>query len=113
MNRWRTLAKATNKDADHDAVVALLRAHGATVVEIYKPLDLLVGYRGVTMLLEVKSPAGRRGGKSRSGQKLRDSQVEFIALWRGAPPLVVTINDCVQQMQAEAVRAAGREWVWV
>ncbi len=105
MNRWRTLQRSTNKDTDHDAVVAKLRALGATVVESFKPLDLLVGYLGVTMLVEIKGAPGPRGGRSKRGQKLRDSQSDFIATWQGAPPLVVTLADCVEQVEAEMRRA--------
>lgn len=102
MNRWRNLQRPTNKDEDHDEVVKRLRAIGATVVEIFKPLDLLVGYQGVTMLLEIKGKLGPRGGKSKRGQKLRDTQQDFIDTWQGAAPLVVTLDTCVAAVEEAA-----------
>lgn len=45
--------------------------------------DLVVGYRGVTYLLEVKGPGG----------KLRPSQVSFFARWRGGPVREVKTRD--------------------
>ena len=104
MNRWRTLKRSTNRDTDHAAVVQRLRAIGASVEEIMRPLDLLVGHRGVTMLVEIKGAVGPRGGKSKRGQKLRDSQERFIFEWNGAPPIVVTLDDCVAQVEAAADR---------
>ncbi len=52
--------------------------------------DLLVGFRGETYLLEVKSPKGR----------LEDSQVTWHADWRGRPVAVV-------RTPTEALRAIG------
>ena len=52
--------------------------------------DLLVGFRGRTYLLEVKS----------AGRKLRASQVDWHRRWRGAP--VVTVWTAT-----DALRAVG------
>lgn len=91
-------------DRDAPEVAKKLRAAGATVRHIGDPLDLLVGLDGVTMLVEVKQPPGPKGGTSDHGQKLTENQVEFIDRWRGAPPLVVTVLDCVAKVRAEAAR---------
>lgn len=48
--------------------------------------DLLVGYKGCTILMEVKD-----GDKSPSRQKLTDYQVTFMANWTGGPLAIV--ND--------------------
>lgn len=101
MRRW---SNTTRPDRDAAAVVAALRKIGASVFVSGRPLDLIVGLDGVTMLVEVKAPPGPRGGASKDGQQLRPSQTEFIDSWRGAPPLVVTLDDCVERVLV----AAGR-----
>jgi hypothetical protein len=47
----------------------------------------LVGFRGETLLMEVK----RKGGK------LTPAQVEFRKRWRGSPPITVTTGDDVRR----------------
>jgi hypothetical protein len=81
-----------------------LRAIGASVEIVGQPLDLLVGHRGVNIIVEVKQPPGPRGGTSKHGQKLNEKQAAFRDTWRGAPPLTVTLADCVAQVEAEADR---------
>jgi hypothetical protein len=109
-NRWRTLGRPTRKDEDHDSVVARLRAMGATTDDIFRPLDLLVGFRGVTMLVEVKAPLGPRGGgTAKDGQALSDRQQTFVDSWHGAAPLVVTLADCAEKVLAEAERVLCRK----
>lgn len=62
--------------------------------------DLLVGAHGRTLLLEIKSPAGVRGGLSRSGQRLNAAQEAFAAAWQGGPILVVTsADDALEQVR--------------
>ena len=56
-----------------------LRGIGARVVQIDRPVDLLVGYRGRTFLLEVKSAKGR----------MTPLQVEFFEAWAGGTAVVV------------------------
>ena len=57
------------RDANQTEIVAALRERGAYVVEIEHPLDLLVGWRGSWVLVEVKS-----GPKA----KIRPSQKAFV-----------------------------------
>jgi hypothetical protein len=56
-----------------------LREIGCRVNYIKEPVDLLVGYRDRTVLLEVKTEDGR----------LTKQQVQFIAEWNGGPVHVV------------------------
>lgn len=89
--RW-----AYHKDAAHKPIVTALRAIGATVQALHgKDVpDLLVGYRGKTLLLEVKSAGlealDKRDGKvrRRSGT-LSKGQREWAERWRGGPVAVV------------------------
>jgi len=67
----RTAARVDNNQA---AVVSALRAAGAYVWIIGLPVDLLVGYKGHTMLMEVKT-----GPK----KPLTALQHDFFANWTG------------------------------
>ena len=84
-------------DKGHPEIVDALRAVGATVqslaaVGVGCP-DLLVGYAGRVVLMEVKSPKGPDGGCSEDGQKLQPSQVKWAKWWKGPAPLVVRSVD--------------------
>lgn len=76
--------RAARVDANQDAIVSALRAAGATVLPIGQPVDLLVGHRGVTLLLEVKNPKSRYG---KAGAN--ENQREFMDAWRGGPVSLV------------------------
>ena len=100
--------RGARQDTTQGAVVAALRSlPGCTVEVIGRPLDLLVGWRGVTVLAEVKQPPGPRGGTSDLGQRLRPSQRAFVERWRGAPPLVLTVDNCIEKITAEVDRQLG------
>jgi hypothetical protein len=91
--------RAAKVDANHDAVVCALRAAGAVVHSLAGlgngiP-DLLIAFRGQTLLMEVKD-----GAKVKSAQKLKPLQVEFFKTWTGGPLSVVDSPDA-------ALRAIG------
>ena len=65
---------AKRVDANQDQIVSALRAAGAYVWIIGLPVDLLVGFRGHTFLVEVKD-----GPKKR----LTPLQAEFFESWAG------------------------------
>lgn len=65
---------AKRVDANQDQIVSALRAAGAYVWIIGLPVDLLVGYKGHTFLVEVKD-----GSKKR----LTALQDEFFQSWTG------------------------------
>jgi hypothetical protein len=68
------MRRAARIDANQDQVIAALRAAGAYVWIIGLPVDLLVGYKGHTMLMEIKD-----GPKKR----LTALQEAFFAKWTG------------------------------
>jgi hypothetical protein len=78
------MRRAARVDANQDAVVSALRAAGASVNVIGQPVDLLVGHRGTTMLMEVKNPKSRYG---KAGAN--DNQLDFMQAWRGGPVSLV------------------------
>lgn len=99
MARRRPVA---NRDANHGEIVAALRAVGCTIVDLAAVgggvPDLLVGYRGVNLLVEVKD-----GSRVPSERRLRPSQVAFRDQWRGQWAQVGTVGQAL-----ELVAAVGR-----
>ena len=60
-----------------------------------EPLDLLVGYKGWTVLIEVKAQKGPAGGVAHKG--LTVAQKDFIRTWTGGQILVVrTLEDAMR-----------------
>lgn len=75
----------SKRDANEADIVKTLENLGCSVVRLVNPLDLLVGYMGVTKLCEVKASE-----KSTFSKK----QKEFIPTWRGGFTLLITTEDC-------------------
>ena len=84
----RTMRRAAKIDANQDAVVSALRAAGATVqslAAVGKGVpDLLVGFKGQTLLMEVKNPKQKP-----SDRKLTDDQLAWHGSWNGGALAVV------------------------
>ena len=66
---------AARVDANQEAIISALRAAGAYVWIIGLPVDLLVGYKGHTFLVEVKSTSKKR---------LTKLQADFFENWSGS-----------------------------
>ena len=77
-------------DANQTEIVADLRKVGATVQHLHGVgagcPDLLVGFRGVNYLIEIKTLGG----------PLRRSQVEWHDLWRGQVAVARTSEDALR-----------------
>lgn len=73
--------QAARRDSNELAIKAALEQLGATVVQLsQKGLpDLLIGFRGETYLLEVKTKTG----------KLTPAQIAFREAWQGKPIVVI------------------------
>jgi len=71
---------AARRDANEDQVVSALKAYGAHVEKINDAgrFDLLVWYRGATILMEVKD-----GNKPPSARRLTDAEQAFHDRWPG------------------------------
>lgn len=75
------MRRANRVDANQTQIVEALRACGAYVRIISQGEgipDLLVGYRGYTLLLEVKD-----GRKPPSDRKLTPAEEKFFMEWKG------------------------------
>jgi hypothetical protein len=66
---------AARVDANQDQIVSALRTAGAYVWIISLPVDLLVGYKGHTFLVEIKSTSKKR---------LTGLQADFFENWSGS-----------------------------
>jgi len=86
---------ARRVDANQDAVVSALRAAGARVEVISRPVDLLVGIRGKLALFEIKD-----GDKVKSAQKKTSAQEKFFAEWAGYPIGLVDGPEAALRMLA-------------
>ena len=82
------MRRAAKVDANQEQIVEALRAAGATVqtlAAVGKGVpDLLVGFQGKTVLLEVKD-----GRKPPSERRLTEDQLKWHGAWRGGPLAVV------------------------
>jgi len=92
--------RAAKVDANQPEIVAALRRLGASVAHTHAVgqgfPDLVAGYAGRTVLIEVKD-----GSKPPSARKLTPDEAEFHDAWRGAPVVVVeTVDHAVALIQA-------------
>ncbi|EJF92662.1 hypothetical protein [Bartonella tamiae] len=81
------MRRAAKRDLSEKGIVSLLRQFHMSVYRLDQPVDLLVGYRGQTYLIECKS--GHKG----YGKALNDNQARFADEWRGNS--VVTLHDTI------------------
>jgi hypothetical protein len=68
------MRRAARVDANQEAIVSALRAAGAYVWIVGLPVDLLVGFRNHTYLVEIKTDAKKR---------LTPLQADFFENWTG------------------------------
>ncbi len=105
------------RDACERDIVRALELAGATVTKLDGKgvPDLLVGFRGRTLLMECKDPDdGARNSRSGSGRKvanplgLRESQWAWWQEWRGVRPVVVTTpEEALASLHAEPMVGDG------
>ena len=80
---------AKRVDANQDQIVIALRAAGAYVWIIGLPVDLLVGYKGHTFLVEIKTDAKKR---------LTALQQDFFESWGGSTLARIDSPDAALRM---------------
>jgi len=86
---------ANRIDANQNKIVDALRKAGAVVRIISQGdgiPDLLVGYNGFTILMEVKD-----GDKVPSARKLTEAEQKFFNDWRGG--LLVIVNSVEEALE--------------
>jgi hypothetical protein len=83
---------AAKADDNQPEIVKAFRSLGATVQHLHMVgkgcPDILVGYRGVNLLVEIKD-----GSKPPSQRKLTPDEVAFFESWKGQVSIVETVND--------------------
>lgn len=89
--------RAARIDANHEQIVSALRSAGATVQSLagvgQGVPDLLVGFQGKTLLMEIKD-----GRKTPSERRLTDAQLKWHGAWRGGPLAIVDGPDAALRM---------------
>jgi len=95
---------AKSRDINEPEIIAALRAVGATVFSLDKPVDLLVGYKGKTLLMEVKQP-GKKKRMDGFIHDLTSDQREFFSAWRGGE--LVTVRSVAQALACLGIADRG------
>ena len=98
---------AARVDANQPAIVAALRNVGATVQPLHMVgkgcPDLLVGYRGVNYLLEVKD-----GSQPPSRRRLTADELNWHGYWGGQVAIVENEDEALLAIGATNKVAAGK-----
>lgn len=88
------MRRAAKIDANQTEIVKALRSVGASVQSLASTgngcPDLLVGFRGVNWLLEIKD-----GQKVKSKRKLTNDQVEWHESWCGQVHVIESIDQAI------------------
>lgn len=87
------------RDSNEPEIVEYLRKAGCKVDRISGTgtPDLLVGFHGHNILMEVKMP----------GKKLRPAQEDWHAEWTGQKVIVESIDDAAKVIESYKARLAG------
>jgi len=96
------MRRAARVDANQAAIVAALRAAGATVQHLHQigqgVPDLLVGYQGQNWLLEVKDSS-----KPPSKRRLTPDEAAWVASWRGQAAVVSSVEEAIDLLRNQPV----------
>lgn len=89
------MRKAAKTDSNQSELVTALRAIGASVQSLAATgkgvPDLLVGYRGINYLMEVKD-----GNKPPSARLLTEDQLRWHQNWQGSVHIVNSTNQALK-----------------
>lgn len=95
------MRRAARVDGNHAAVRRGLEQIGATVIDLAAVgggcPDMLVGYQGRNLLLEIKD-----GSKSPSQRRMTTAQLELHASWRGQCAVVESVEQAIDYLQKSA-----------
>lgn len=102
------MRRAAKVDRNQAEIVEALRRVGATVEPLHQVgkgcPDLLVGFRGRNILIEVKD-----WKQPPSGRKLTPDQVEWHAGWKGQVAMVEDVDAALAVIGAIGLPLAG--WI--
>lgn len=104
------MRRAAKVDANQPQIVAALRDVGASVQPLHAVgkgcPDLLVGFRGVNHLLEVKD-----GSLPPSARKLTEAQEEWHPSWRGNAVVVKSVDEALEAIGVDSFRALHKRMI--
>ena len=89
---------ASKIDANQEGIVSSLRKAGCFVQIIGQPFDLLVGWKGLWNVLEVKD-----GAKPPSAQVLTPAQLDTLAKLRNMAPVHV-VRSPIEALEAVGIQ---------
>lgn len=92
------MRRAAKRDASEKAIFTALKGMGFTVYPLNQPVDALVGFRGVSHIVEIKT--GTKG----YGKALNQNQQQFADQWRGSPVVVLHSEDEAIQWAQEIAK---------
>lgn len=87
------MRRAARIDANQHELVQALKKIGAKCFYIKEPVDLVVGFRGRSILLEVKRP----------GKPMTEAQKGFIATWPGEVHVCYTIDEAISAVVGRGI----------
>lgn len=92
-------------DGNAKELIDYMRKRGASVEQIDRPVDVIIGFRGVSAIAEIKTPRG----------KLRTSQRLFLDGWRGLSRVLRCVDDCGDLLDEMAIAGTaikhGGDWL--
>ena len=93
---------AARTDANQKAIVSALRQIGCSVQPLHMVgkgcPDILVGYRGLNILLEIKD-----GSKPPSKRKLTPDEITFFEKWRGQVRVCESVQEAIDIIAEETL----------
>src|SRR5262245_57961979 len=104
---WATLMRPRRTDANHRQIVEALRSRGLAVLDLHAipgVLDLLVGYRSVLYLVEIKN-----GSKPPSRRRVTPAEQTTIALFKGQGCPVVVVGSIEELLRAIGASAEATD----
>lgn len=96
----RHFAKQHNTDANQADIIEALEEEGCTVYEMEKPVDLLIEYDRIWILIEVKNPLGKN--------TLSDYQTKFFENTRAPAYVVRSGQEAVAAVRDALIQVWGR-----
>lgn len=93
------MRRAAKVDRNQKEIVTQLRRFGASVYPTHMVgrgfPDIVVGYRGINYLFEIKDNL-----QPPSKQRLTPDELAFFEMWKGSIYKVTTIDECIKLMTA-------------
>jgi Holliday junction resolvase len=96
------MRRKAHLDGNHREIADALVKRGASVVSLAgngKGIpDLLVGWRGINVLMEVKRPGyDKKAGRKR--QQTRDAQIAWALKWTGQYAIVTSPDEAIEFLE--------------